>query len=97
MIAFRIREMDRAEVRRMMLIGIPVFVTAWIATLERGAVFYFGFFVVVMLFYTYFYGRAFRLFNVAARPDGKLHFYVGVVVAEAICILLATGIHALLK
>lgn len=95
MIAFRVREMNQAERRRMMLAGVPILAVTWIAALGHGAVVYLSLFVLVTLIYTFVYGMAFRALGITDQPHRRIRFYTGVIAVELVCIALAFGAYLL--
>lgn len=94
MIGFRLRELSRTEGRLMMLVGLLILATTWVASIGRGPAVHLALFVVVILIYTCLYGLAFRALRVAQMPGRRIGFYAGVIGVELVCIAIVIGAHS---
>ena len=88
--------LDRTEVRRMLLIGIPTFIALLGVAQGMGSLAYIAFFFIAMVPYSYFYSIAYREFAVATKPGRKARFYVAAIAIQLVVIAGAFGLHAVL-
>ena len=78
--------LNKREVRRMLLLGIPWFVTTLICAQSLSSIWFVLFAFVALLPYSYFYVLAYTNFQAnIGRPPGW-RFYVGSVVAQLLVI-----------
>ena len=90
---YRGRELDRTEARRMMLIGIPTFVTVLVAAQRLGPLAYVAFCFIAMIPYSYLYSMAYRAFAIAEKPSRKAKFYIGAISVQFVAIAGILSLH----